>query len=83
LIFLPPKAPAYPRAIFHATCGPVHASVMRAVPSSTFPVAIRPASTFAFFFHQTLTFQHPPCVPAEHFDDSASYVASVIRPFCG
>jgi hypothetical protein len=24
--FVPPKAPGEPRAIFHATCGPVHAS---------------------------------------------------------
>src|SRR2546426_4804075 len=72
LIFLPPNAPSYPRAIFHATCGPVHASVTRVVLSSTFPVAITPASTFSFFFHVTVTFQQPPVPPAEHFEESGS-----------
>ena len=31
LIRFPPNAPGTPRAIFHATCGPVHASVTVAV----------------------------------------------------
>src|SRR5690242_248825 len=44
LIFVPPKAPFVPRAIFHATCGPVHASVTAPVTSSTVPVAISPAA---------------------------------------
>ena len=54
LISLPPKAPGYPRAIFHATCGPVQASVTAPLWSSTWPVAISPALP-----HQTLTVQLP------------------------
>jgi hypothetical protein len=80
LIRLPPNAPSYPRAIFHATCGPVHASVTRPLRSSTRPSAICPASLSSLTFHQTFTSQHPPCVPAVHFAGSDSYVASVIRP---
>ena len=38
----PPNAPGLPRAIFQATCGPVHASVT-APRSVTLPVAISPA----------------------------------------
>ena len=48
LIDFPPKAPSEPRAIFQATCGPVHASVTRPEESLTLPVAISPASS-----HQT------------------------------
>ena len=51
LIFFPPNAPDCPRAIAHATCGPVHASVTAPVRSSTRPVAISPAGpdqTFTF-----------------------------------
>src|SRR5947207_8776461 len=43
LISLPPNAPLPPRAIFQATCGPVHASVTVFVASSTRPVATSPA----------------------------------------
>ena len=43
LIFLPPNAPDPPRAIFHATCGPVQASVTAPLASSTRPLAISPA----------------------------------------
>ena len=43
MIFRPPNAPGDPRAIFHATCGPVHASVTTPWTSSTLPVAISPA----------------------------------------
>ena len=50
----PPNAPSYPRAIFHATCGPVHASVTRPEASATLPVAISPASR-----HQTWTVHVP------------------------
>jgi hypothetical protein len=51
--------------------------------SSTFPVAIWPASILSFFFHQTLTVQQPPVPPVAHFAGSASYVASVMRPLRG
>jgi len=54
LIFSPPNAPVYPRAIFHATCGPVHASVTTPVWSSTRPVATSPALP-----DQTFTVQVP------------------------
>src|SRR3954467_13034574 len=54
LILRPPKAPGIPRAIPHATCGPVHASRTEPVTSSTFPVATSPA-----FPDQTLTVQVP------------------------
>jgi hypothetical protein len=54
LIFRPPKAPGEPRAIFHATCGPVHASTTVPVASSTLPVAISPAAP-----DQTLTVHVP------------------------
>src|SRR5207247_5585625 len=40
----PPNASGLPRAIFHATCGPVQASVTRPVRSSTVTRAISPAS---------------------------------------
>ncbi len=43
LIVLPPKAPAPPRAIDHATCGPVHSSSTTPVSSFTFPSTIWPA----------------------------------------
>src|SRR5437016_1067814 len=62
LIFVPPNAPFVPRAIFHATCGPVHASVTAPVASSTDPVAISPAAP-----DQTLTVHVP-----------FAYVASVV-----
>ena len=41
---LPPNEPSPPRAIFHATCGPVHASVTGRVVSSTTACATCPAS---------------------------------------
>ena len=41
---MPPNAPGRPRAIFHATCGPVHASTTWPSSSATVPVAISPAS---------------------------------------
>jgi len=44
LSVLPPKAPVRPRAIFQATCGPVHASATRPLVSSTMTSAICPAS---------------------------------------
>src|SRR5581483_9963291 len=44
LILFPPKPePPPPRAIVHATCGPVHASVVIPLASSTRPLAISPA----------------------------------------
>ena len=43
LIVLPPNAPAPPRAIDQATCGPVQASFTSPVRSSTFPSTIWPA----------------------------------------
>ena len=52
LITVPPKAPEYPRAIFHATCAPVHASRTKPFASSTRPEAISPALP-----HQTFTSQ--------------------------
>jgi len=67
-----------PRAIDHATCGPVHASVTTRVTSSTFPFAISPA-----FRSETLTFQQPPCAPNPHFAESLSYVADVERRLLG
>ena len=55
LIVLPPKAPAPPRAIVHATCGPVHASRTAPVLSSTFPSTICPASPDqAFTIHSSV-----------------------------
>ena len=69
LIFTPPKAPLPPRAIFHATCGPVHASVTTPLASSTVPSAISPA-----FPHQILTAQ---------LDVFLSYVSSSTRPSTG
>src|SRR5436190_8519377 len=54
LIFVPPNAPGDPRAIVHATCGPVHASRTVPVASSTLPVAISPAAP-----DQTLTVHAP------------------------
>ena len=69
LIRAPPKAPGTPRAIFHATCGPVHASVTLASWSSTLPVAISPALP-----------DHTPTVQLPVF---GSNVAAVIRPRCG
>jgi hypothetical protein len=53
LIFSPPNAPRPPRAIFHATCGPVHASVTAPLASSSLPVAISPASPDHTFTVQT------------------------------
>jgi hypothetical protein len=53
------------------------------VRSSTFPVAICPASILSFFFHQTSTVQQPPASPVAHFAASGSYVASVTRPLTG
>lgn len=70
LIAVPPKAPGEPRAIPHATCGPVQASVTSPVESTTVPCAISPAETF-FPLHQTLTLHSP---------DFASYVASSLTP---
>jgi len=43
LIFSPPKAPGPPRAIPHATCGPVKTSVTRPVSSAILACAIWPA----------------------------------------
>jgi hypothetical protein len=40
LIVFPPNAPAPPRAIDHATCGPVHASSTSPERSSTFASTI-------------------------------------------
>jgi hypothetical protein len=67
-----------PRAIVHATCGPVHASVTAFVTSSTLPFAISPA-----FLSKTLTFQHPPRAPRPHFVESDSNDAEVDRRFAG
>ena len=39
----PPKEPSPPRAIFHATCGPVHASFTTPVRSSTTACTTCPA----------------------------------------
>ena len=44
LIFVPPNAPGPPRAIPHATCGPVNASMTVPDWSSTFPCATSPAA---------------------------------------
>ena len=41
---MPPNDPSPPRAIFQATCGPVHASTTRPVVSSTTTSAICPAA---------------------------------------
>jgi hypothetical protein len=65
LIFRP-NAPSYPRAMFQATCGPVHASSTVCVESVTFTSAISPASPVV----QTSTVQRPVFV---------SYLASVVR----
>ena len=55
LIVLPPNAPAPPRAIVHATCGPVQASFTRPVSSSTLPSTIWPASPdHAFTIHSSV-----------------------------
>src|SRR5918911_3399750 len=78
LILSPPNAPLYPRAIFHATCGPVHASSTAPLWSSTRPVAISPAAP-----HQIFTVQQPCSVPALHLVGSGEYVTSVIRPLRG
>jgi hypothetical protein len=63
-----------PRAIVHATCGPVHASVTTPVASSTFPFATSPA-----FVSKTPISQQPAAAPKPHFAESATYVASVER----
>ena len=63
---VPPNAPGLPRAIPHATCGPVHASVTCAVASSTRPVATSPALP-----HHTFT-----C----HERVSAFHSAAVVSP---
>ena len=78
MIFAPPKAPFPPRAIFHATWGPVHASVTRAARSSMRPDAISPAGS-----QSTRRFQQPPCVPKVHRWGFGSYVAETRRPFSG
>src|SRR4051812_6720732 len=44
LIFSPPNAPFTPRAMPHATCGPVNAAVTSPLASSTVPFATSPAS---------------------------------------
>ena len=75
---VPPNAPSLPRAIDHATCGPVQASVTRLVTSSTFPLATSPA-----FLSKTLTLQQPPCAPRPHLVESPSYDADVDRRFAG
>src|SRR5829696_8970939 len=49
-LILRPNAPSYPRAIFHATCGPVQASVTRTEESSTRARTIWPASPGAQTF---------------------------------
>jgi hypothetical protein len=67
-----------PRAIVHATCGPVHASVTAFVTSSTFPLAISPA-----FVSKTLTSQQPPFAAKPHFDESDSNDADVDRRLSG
>jgi hypothetical protein len=43
LIFSPPNDPLTPRAMPHATCGPVSASVISPLESSTVPFATSPA----------------------------------------
>ena len=63
LIVRPPNAPAPPRAIVQATCGPVHASRTRPEPSSTLPSTICPASPDHTF--------------TTHSSDAARYSASV------
>ena len=73
---VPPNAPSPPRAIDHATCGPVHASMTTFVTSSTLPLAISPA-----FVSKTLTVQQPPCAPRPHFVESDSKDAEVDRRF--
>jgi hypothetical protein len=67
-----------PRAIVHATWGPVQASVTTRLTSSTFPFAISPA-----LLSETLTFQQPPCASNPHFEESLSYVADVVRRLGG
>ena len=69
LIFLPPNAPGPPRAMRHATCGPVQASVTMPVVSSTRPVAISPAGPDHTFTSQSTYW--------------ASYVPWVTRLFFG
>ena len=54
LIFAPPNAPFVPRAIPHATWGPVNASVTSPLASSTVPFAISPAAP-----DHTFTVQSP------------------------
>jgi hypothetical protein len=75
---VPPNAPSPPRAIDHATCGPVHASMTTFVTSSTFPFATSPA-----FLSKTLTFQQPPRAASPHFEESDSKDAEVDRRFDG
>jgi hypothetical protein len=67
-----------PRAIVHATCGPVHASVTAFVTSSTLPFAISPA-----LVSKTLTLQQPPLAAKPHLDESDSNDAEVERRFAG
>ena len=69
LIAVPPNAPGEPRAIPHATCGPVHASLTAPVASTTVPCAISPAVPHQIFTVHSLVF--------------GSYVASWLRPECG
>ncbi len=69
LIFAPPKAPLTPRAIPHATCGPVYAEVTAPLASSTAAWTISPA-----FPHQIFTVQL--CV-------FVSYDSSSLRPLTG
>ena len=69
LIAVPPNAPGEPRAIPHATCGPVHASVTSPVASTTVPWAISPALPHQILTVQSLVFR--------------SYVALWVRPECG
>jgi hypothetical protein len=75
---VPPNAPFPPRAIVHATWGPVHASVTTFATSSTFPFATSPA-----FVSKTLTSQQPPRAPKPHFVLSGSNDADVERRFVG
>jgi hypothetical protein len=65
LIAEPPNAPGEPRAIPHATCGPVHASTTAPLESSTVPCAISPAAP-----HQIFTVHWP--VFAEYVSSSTS-----------
>jgi len=67
-----------PRAIVHATCGPVHASVTTFVTSSTLPFAISPA-----LVSKTLTSQQPPLAARPHFEESDSNDADVERRLAG